>query len=782
MKTKKSRSRAARLGLERLEARDVPVLIGSLDPTFGTGGKALLDFGLASEQANALVVQPDGRTVVVGTDGNGDIAVARFRANGLPDFTFGGGDGKFTVGFGGTEVATSVAVQRDGKIVIGGFTDAQTAGNNDFLAMRVLADGSGLDPSFSKVGATTIGYDIGGKFDDAAYSVAIQGDGKIVLAGYDQFGATDYDFAVVRLMPDGSLDTSFGFLGGGDFYFFDAGPGGLFEDKSQTLQIQNNGQMILAGSAQISLTGTAIAVVRINTDGTLDPAFGTGGQLLFGFSPAGTDIARATSIAVQSDGDIVGVGFLQLSGTDNYDMFAFRLNRKDGKVDTSFGDNGATIIAYDLGGELDDRASGVKIQSDGKIVISGTVQVSDTESDFAVTRLNADGSFDKTFSDDGKLTMDFGGDDAGNAVAIGANGRIEIAGTGGPSGGFAVARIIGTVERPQSLAVSGNLDAAAAIFKPDFANAQLVGAGFTTPIATLGTNVRVASGDVNGDGFVDSILVTGPGTPIRVAVISGDDNVTALAGPFDPFDGDFTGGGFVAAGDFDNDGRAEFVVTPDQGGGPRVTVYSLGLDNNPLLRANFLGINDPSFRGGARAGIGDVNGDGFPDLAVAAGFQGGPRVALYNGRTVFTSRPAALTNDFFVFEQSLRNGVYVSVGDVNGDGFGDLVFGAGPGGAPRILTVSGQKLLTFGATSAVASPLANFFLSGGAADDRGGVRVATTDVDGDNRAEIVAASGEGTNSHVRIYLGNTISGSEPKTFQDIDPYFSLVLLDGTFVG
>src|SRR5206468_12706709 len=150
------------------------------------------------------------------------------------------------------------------------------------------------------------------------------------------------------------------------------------------------------------------------------------------------------------------------------------------------------------------------------------------------------------------------------------NGRILLAGSTGTVGNFALARVIGTVEKPQTLAVGGNLDGAAATFRPDFTTGQFVDSGFTTSIGSLGTDVRVASGDVNGDGFPDRILVTGPGTPIRVMLVSGDDNVTVLAGPFDPFEGDFTGGGFVAAGDFDNDGRAEFVVTPDQGGGPRV--------------------------------------------------------------------------------------------------------------------------------------------------------------------------------------------------------------------
>jgi|GEM_PF-1017505 len=780
MKTWTAAARSRRLLLESLEAREVPATIGSLDPTFGTGGLATTNFGLTPATANAVVVQADGRIVAVGTDGNGDVAVARFRPNGLPDFTFGGGDGKFIVSLGGDEAATSVAIQRDGKIVIGGYSDV--FGSYDFLAMRILADGSGLDTSFGFNGAQTISYDFGGDNDDRAYSVAIQGDGKIVLGGYNQRTATDYDFAIVRLLANGDLDTNFGILGGGDFYFFDAGPGGLWTDKSQTLSIQINGNIVLAGSVQTSATTSDIGIVRVYQDGTPDPQFGLNGQVQLTFNNPIADETNITSLAVQPDGKIVGVGFLQLTGTDNYDMFAFRLNKTDGSIDTTFGvDGGVTLISYDLGGELDDRATAVKLQPDGKIVISGTVKVSDTESDFAVTRLNADGSFDTSFSLDGKQTIDFGGDDMANALAIGANGRIVLAGSAGGTGTFGLARVIGTVEKSRALVVGGTLDASAATYTPNTAAGTLSFSGNTTSVDSLGSNVRVASGDVNGDGFPDRILVTGPGVPIRVAVVSGADNVTILAGPFDPFDGDFAGGGFVAAGDFDNDGRAEFVVTPDQGGGPRVTIFSLGNDNIPVVRGNFLGINDPAFRGGARAAAGDVNGDGVADLAISAGFQGGPRVALYNGRSVFSARPATLVGDFFAFETGLRNGSYVSIGDVNGDGFGDLILGAGPGGSPRVLTISGQRLLTNGAANAIATPIANFIV-GRSTTQRGGVRVSTADIDGDNRADVIVGSGEGSASSVRAYLGKNFSGGEPASFQDLDPFLSLVLLDGTFVG
>src|SRR5205807_511484 len=139
------------------------------------------------------------------------------------------------------------------------------------------------------------------------------------------------------------------------------------------------------------------------------------------------------------------------------------------------------------------------------------------------------------------------------------------------------------------------------------------------------------------------------------------------------------------------------------------------------------GIADPNFRGGARAAVGNINSDGIGDLVVAAGFGGGPRIAAFDGKTIrANATPTRLFNDFFVFEQTLRNGVFVTVGDVDGDGFGDVIAGGGPGGGPRVFAVSGKDLITSG--GATLTPLANFF-AGGADNDRTGVKLAVKDLD-----------------------------------------------------
>src|SRR5205814_4038499 len=143
--------------------------------------------------------------------------------------------------------------------------------------------------------------------------------------------------------------------------------------------------------------------------------------------------------------------------------------------------------------------------------------------------------------------------------------------------------------------------------------------------------------------------------------------------------------------------------------------------------ADFFGIDDPDFRGGARVAVGDVNGDGVGDLIVSAGFGGGPRVAGFDGRTLGTAARRKVFADFFAFEQGLRNGVFVAAGDVDRDGRADLVVGGGPGGGPRVTAFAGAALL---ADRAV--PVADFFAGDPAG--RGGARVAAKDLDGDGRA------------------------------------------------
>ena len=289
--------------------------------------------------------------------------------------------------------------------------------------------------------------------------------------------------------------------------------------------------------------------------------------------------------------------------------------------------------------------------------------------------------------------------------------------------------------------------------------------------------VRVATGDFNGDGVADLVVGTGPGISNRVRVLDGQTG--AVLFDVAPFEATFTGGVYVTTGDVNRDGVPELVVTPDQGGGARVVVYD-GATFGQI--ASFTGItDDPGFRGGARAGVADINGDGFGDLIVSAGFTGGPRVAVFDGTTVAAGQdPVKLFNDFFAFEGQLLNGAFVTGADVNGDGFAEVIAGAGPGGGPRVVVFDGRALL-----GDVQTQLTSFFA--GDPDNRDGVPVAVTDYDGDGAADLLTGFGEPMNdaapagsTPATVYAATSLTGPSPTPLDTFDPFAGFN--GGLFVG
>ena len=254
-------------------------------------------------------------------------------------------------------------------------------------------------------------------------------------------------------------------------------------------------------------------------------------------------------------------------------------------------------------------------------------------------------------------------------------------------------------------------------------------------------------------------VVTAPGAGLTSDVRVYDLATGLVTQRIAPFEASFTGGVFVATGDLNNDGFDDIVLSPDNGGGPRVRIID-GKTFGTL--SDYFAIDDPKFRGGVRATLTDVNGDGSNDLVVAAGFGGGPRVAIFDGRSVLTGTqtPTRLVADFFAFEPELRNGAYVAGGDVNGDGFGDLAFGAGPGGGPRVRVVSGKQII-------LAAPfpnldivpqvqIGNFFA--GDPNATGGVRVTMKKLNPADGApaDVVTGSGVGSGTIVTSYTANQI--------------------------
>ena len=750
---------ARRLGLEALEARETPAVVGGLDPSFSPGGPVagVTDVSTGREFVG-VAVQQDGKLVAI-SDIGPDFYITRFDADGTRDTTFGNaGTGVVFVDVGGAgapDAARGVAIDAQNRIVVAGSGGAAVS---NFALVRLSADGKTVELNTS--------FHVGNPADAAfGRAVAVQSAtnaGAIVIAGDAKVGP-DRDFALIRVDP-----TTGTLIGPTRTSTFTPG-----DDIGRGVTVYTSGpnldKIVVVGTTG-NVGDVGVGVLQRNPDGTPDATFvNAGGQFVFN-PTTGSDIAAG--VDTTPTGSIVVVGN---NGAPDVDIVVAQV-LPTGGFDPVF--NGGAVKTLALAGVQFGRA--VAVQRDGKIVVVGDAAAAQ---DVGVFRLTPGGALDPSFNGTGDGTFNANGNDDGNAVAIDNNGRIVVAGDDDLSAGF-LARLIGTVEKGTELAVGGSFDGRAVVYTPDAAGT------FATPAPTpanlfpgFAGNVRTAVADVNGDGVADTILVTGPGTPVRFAVVSGTDLVTVLIPPTAPFAGSeaFAGGGFVAAADFDNDGRAELVFTPDQGGGPRVTIFSLA-GTTPVVRANFFGIDDAGFRGGARAGAGDVNGDGFADLVVSAGFGGGPRVAVFGGATIFTTQ-TKLVGDFFAFPDVLRNGVYVAVGDVDGDGFADLVIGAGPGGGPQVLTLSGRTLIQQGSVQAGASPLSSFFVAG-TDSDRGGVRVAVVDADGDNRADVATGTGEARPNRVRVYLGRNFTGTgEPGAAQDLTPFGAgTSLADGVYVG
>jgi hypothetical protein len=243
--------------------------------------------------------------------------------------------------------------------------------------------------------------------------------------------------------------------------------------------------------------------------------------------------------------------------------------------------------------------------------------------------------------------------------------------------------------------------------------------------------VRVATGDVTGDGVKDIVTAPGPGSAPTVRVFDGRDGRRVAS--FPAYDPGFTGGVFVAVGDVNRDGRADIVTGPDAGGEPVVKVFSGANLATTLWSFDAFA---SGFQGGVRVAAGDSTGDGYADLIAAAGPGGGNAVAVFNGRT------GASVSSFAAYPAAVSGGVFVGAGDTDGDGRLEIITGAG---------VAGQQVRVFNSSGSL---LRGFKTRGQGTGT--GVRVALTDTNGDNRAEIVTGLGPGGRPVVNIRHGVTL--------------------------
>jgi Domain of unknown function (DUF4394)/FG-GAP repeat len=275
--------------------------------------------------------------------------------------------------------------------------------------------------------------------------------------------------------------------------------------------------------------------------------------------------------------------------------------------------------------------------------------------------------------------------------------------------------------------------------------------------------VRVATGDVTGDGVPDIITAAGPGGGPHVRVFNGVNGAQlgGLVGSFLAYDPAFPGGVWVAAGDVNADGNKDVIVGPGAGGGPDVRVIS---GANSALIAEFFAYA-PEFPGGVRVASADFDRDGDYEIITAPGPGGGPHIKVFDGAgNLFTSASLPnFVNSFFAYSSGFSGGVFVAAGDVNGDGVPDIITGAGAGGGPHVRAISGVN-------GAIIVEFFAYELS-----FSGGVQVAVADVNGDGRYEIITTPGPGRPAEVRAFDG--VSGALLQAFQ---PYGAFQ--GGAFIG
>jgi uncharacterized delta-60 repeat protein len=412
---------------------------GDLDLSFSADGWHIAQDAGFSE-ARAIAVQPDGKIVAAGFalgTTNNEFVVLRYLSAGTLDATFGNLGRVRTVMGSGNASANAVAIQPDGKIVVAG--SCNSASDPVFCLARYNTNGV-LDNGFGTSGKVFEPIGSGG----GAHAVALQSDGAILVAG-SCFVFSSADFCLARFNADGSLDTTFD----GDGKVTTAVGSSI--DRAQAIAMVGSGQFFVGGHCLTGAPASAseFCVVKYNADGSLVTIFGSGGKVL---TDMGTTIADGYALALGSFSNPI------VAGACDGDFCLARYNLIDGSLDTSFGGTGKVITTIGTGSA---SARAVVVQYDGQIVAGGYC-VNGSHRGFCMARYNPDGSLDASFGTAGKVISSLGdGNDFAYALDLQSNGRIVVAGacdTGNNVNIYepCVARFQGMEELSCSLDTDGN--------------------------------------------------------------------------------------------------------------------------------------------------------------------------------------------------------------------------------------------------------------------------------------------------------------------------------------
>jgi uncharacterized delta-60 repeat protein len=683
---------------------------------------------------------------------------------------------------------------RGGRVIvpspddIGSVLQATVDAQNRILVLEAFADGVGVlrllpngypDVSFGDRGTARLRFDRTNPPPQPGLNVspgtlnsfspadfAVDANGRIVIAGTN-LGRLPPDgwethFAALRLNPDGTFDPTFDGDGVAVLPFMTPSANNV-----TSLSVSPDGKIVLAGSfrdpGSTTPAPTDAAVVRLNDDGSPDTSFNATGSMTFRFTDANSEVVlnSVADVAVDGSGRIIVI--------DN--RFTTARFTPDGQLDATFGLGGWVELTFDIGFVQTSYysppwSSKVVVGPGGTITIGGGITWGSiwTETyayDDVVFRLTPDGNYDSSFNWNGQWST-YSESDRFLDIAVDAADHLVVS-----NGTFA--NFLFYPANIYRLNPNGSGDES---FGP-YGQFTLPAGGFFSPAPRqLGDEFSPAAAALQVDGkilfagAVDTragraleVVRIDPNAPLHptpravpVAVSAEgaavqiyrttDTNDLVRVQDVTPFPG-FTGPVRAATADFNNDQVDDFVYA--SGHGAAVLRIVDGASGKDMLSDAVFAPYEPSFTGGLYVTVGDFDGDGVPELVVSPDAGGGARVQIFslvNGSLVQKD------NFFAIDDPNFRGGCRVAVGDFNGDGVPDLAVGAGTGGGPRVALYDGHDLLQH--HDSPVKLTADFFAFPDANNLHDGVFVAAGDVDGDGVAELAVAPGDGGGPRVRL--------------------------------
>jgi uncharacterized delta-60 repeat protein len=657
---------------------------GSLDASFGSGGKVTTDFSSTGNIAHAVTLQADGKILVAGlADSDANAALARYNSDGSLDATFGTG-GRVTTDFGGTQLDTieSVKVQSDGKIVVAGFTLLSNPFGVDLVVARYNSNGS-LDNSFGSGGKVLTSF---GANQEEATSLVIQPDGKIVVAG-----VSGGDYALARYNSDGSLDTSFG--------------AGLVSINDISISEGNS--------------GTKVATFTVTR---------TGGSAAFD-----VNFATADSSATAADADYVAAaGTLHFAAGVNTQTISVTING-DTKVESnenflvnlSAATNGATFSDGQGVGTIADDDNPTGSVTIGDAVVSEGNSGTKIET-FTVTRSGGTAAFNVDFAtSDGSATvadhdyvatagtLHFNANVNTQTISVVINGDTKpehteaflVSLSGATNSGVVTdSQGVGTITNDEVASHDFNGDGKSDIFLQHANGSTLIwemngiNLAASGPGPTTDPSVHaVGIGDLDGDGKGDIVLQNSSGGTY-LWEMDGFNLKSAAAGPTAS-----PAVHVVGTGDFDGDGKSDIVLQDTSGD----TFFWL-MDGFNLKAAAAGPTTDPAIH---VVGTGDIDGDGKTDI-ILQNTNGATYLWEMDGFTVKSQAAAPVTSPAVHI---------VGTGDIDGDGRSDIIL-QNTAGATYFWEMDGINV-----KSQAAGPITNPAIH----------VVATGDIDGDGKSDII---------------------------------------------